>query len=103
MPTYSYVCETCGLEFDKYLSFKDNPDHQVCPNGHRQVRRIFTAPAIVFKGSGFYVTDHRSSNRSSIGGHSRSTESDSKTGAEGVASDSKTDNSAAKDKTSDKN
>jgi len=59
MPTYSFVCEECGLEFDRNLHFNQVNDPQVCPRGHAHVRRIFSTPSIVFKGSGWYSTDHR--------------------------------------------
>lgn len=59
MPTYSYVCDTCGTRFEKYVRFSEDPDKVFCPNGHRQVRREFTPPVIVFKGKGFYITDNR--------------------------------------------
>ena len=59
MPVYEYKCTVCGLSFEKRLHFSDDPNLVVCPNGHRQVRRRFSKPGIVFKGSGFYVTDSR--------------------------------------------
>ena len=59
MPHYTFRCEECGLVFDRYLSFQDSLENITCPQGHRQVIRLYRPPAIVFKGSGFYVTDHR--------------------------------------------
>lgn len=61
MPVYNFVCPTCGTHFEERLSFKDDAHAVVCPHGHNGVRRVFSAPSIVFKGSGFYVTDHRKS------------------------------------------
>ncbi|NOX60761.1 MAG: zinc ribbon domain-containing protein [Chloroflexi bacterium] len=63
MPLYEYICETCHSEFEVRRSFSDTST-PACPscNGTGQVRRKFTAPAIVFKGSGFYVTDSRGKN-----------------------------------------
>ncbi|MDY7040443.1 MAG: FmdB family zinc ribbon protein [Chloroflexota bacterium] len=58
MPTYEYKCEICGARFTRWQHFTD-PPVQLCPNGHHTVRRVFSPPAIVFKGSGFYVTDNR--------------------------------------------
>jgi putative FmdB family regulatory protein len=58
MPTYEYECTICGAHFTRWQHFTD-PPVQVCPNGHYAVRRVFSPPAIVFKGSGFYVTDSR--------------------------------------------
>jgi len=59
MPTYEYICTICGTNFEKQMHFGDDTTHVTCPNGHRQVRRRFSKPGIVFKGSGFYVTDNR--------------------------------------------
>ena len=60
MPVYRYACETCGTQFERYLSFKEADQRVICPQGHTQTKKILTAPTVVFKGSGFYVTDHRS-------------------------------------------
>ena len=61
MPTYEYVCEGCGHEFEELQSFKDEP-LKVCPKCREEkLRRLFgTGAAILFKGSGFYQTDYRS-------------------------------------------
>lgn len=61
MPTYEYVCESCGHKFDEMQSFKDDP-LKVCPKCHAEsLRRLFgTGAAILFKGGGFYETDYRS-------------------------------------------
>ncbi|MBN2499568.1 MAG: zinc ribbon domain-containing protein [Anaerolineales bacterium] len=59
MPTYTYQCDDCGTVFNKHLSFNDDPNHVTCPqNGSKHVHRVYSAPPVVFKGSGFYVTDH---------------------------------------------
>jgi len=71
MPMYEYECMTCGMHFERRQHFSDPPLQQ-CPHGHRKVRRVFSPPAIVFKGSGFYVTDNRSGgNGGNCGGRSR--------------------------------
>jgi putative FmdB family regulatory protein len=57
MPIYEYECLECGVRFDKLQRFGD-PDPDVCPRGHGQVHRLLSQPAIIFKGSGFYATDH---------------------------------------------
>lgn len=59
MPVYRFYCDDCQLEFEKYLSFKEHADTMVCPNGHGKARRLFSPPAIIFKGNGWYSTDHR--------------------------------------------
>ena len=58
MPIYEYECLTCGVQFEKRQSFNDAPEAE-CPNGHDNTRRLLATPTIVFKGSGFYVTDNR--------------------------------------------
>jgi putative FmdB family regulatory protein len=57
MPIYEYECSECGVHFDK-LQRLGEPSPDSCPNGHSQVHRLFSRPTIIFKGSGFYVTDH---------------------------------------------
>ena len=58
MPMYEYECLECGLHFECLQNFNDPPVMQ-CPCGHVNVRRVFSPPAIVFNGPGFYVTDNR--------------------------------------------
>jgi putative FmdB family regulatory protein len=60
MPLYDYACDQCGTQFEKQLSFRDDPAAVSCPHGHRKIHRVYAAPAVVFKGSGWYSTDHRS-------------------------------------------
>jgi putative FmdB family regulatory protein len=57
MPIYEYECAKCGIHFDRLQRFGD-PLPDTCPNGHSQVHRLLSQPAIIFKGSGFYVTDN---------------------------------------------
>ena len=60
MPTYTYSCQSCGVRFDKYQKFAEKPLTR-CPECRKgQLRRLVQSPAIVFKGSGWYATDHRS-------------------------------------------
>lgn len=61
MPIYEYECQVCGTVFEKRQSFSDEPQAD-CPNGHKETRRLLAAPAIVFKGSGFYVNDSKAKN-----------------------------------------
>jgi putative FmdB family regulatory protein len=58
MPVYSFQCTSCGARFDRSqpAAGQHLPE---CPAGHRTVRRVYTAPAVVFKGPGFYSTDNR--------------------------------------------
>ncbi len=59
MPRYDFSCNVCGLTFERTIPFNGSLDQVTCPNGHHQVRRLYSVPAVVFKGSGFYVTDNR--------------------------------------------
>ncbi|MGQ9457253.1 MAG: FmdB family zinc ribbon protein [Anaerolineae bacterium] len=60
MPTYQYECEECGLVFERRQHFNDAPLKR-CPECQGPVHRVFQPVGIIFKGSGFYVTDHRAS------------------------------------------
>jgi len=57
MPIYEYECSICGIHFERFQRISDDPA-DICPNGHVGVRRIYSPAGIIFKGSGFYVTDN---------------------------------------------
>ena len=58
MPLYEYECDACGQRFELIQKFSD-PAPDVCTLcGKGPVRRLFSSPAIQFKGSGFYITDY---------------------------------------------
>ena len=60
MPVYTYRCEACGVQFDKTQKFSDQPLTR-CPEcGKKSLHKVYSPVGIVFKGSGFYATDHRS-------------------------------------------
>ncbi|MFM8326564.1 MAG: FmdB family zinc ribbon protein [Pirellulaceae bacterium] len=61
MPTYEYLCDACGHQFDLFQSIQANPERK-CPKCRKlKLRRLIGAgAAVVFKGSGFYQTDYRS-------------------------------------------
>ena len=101
MPTYEYVCEKCGHEFDKFQLMADKPlttcPKDVCPKkkwGKGKVKKKISAGAgLIFKGSGFYITDYRSESykdaaKKDASASSPSTSSDSKA-AKPAASESK--------------
>ena len=68
MPTYEYTCEKCGHQFEKFQSMLDKPltrcPAELCPQkpfGRGKVKKAISAGAgLIFKGSGFYITDYRS-------------------------------------------
>jgi putative FmdB family regulatory protein len=64
MPTYEYVCKSCGATVEKVQSFSDKPlrRHETCGG---DLQKVFHARGIVFKGPGFYSTDARASSDTS--------------------------------------
>ena len=65
MPVYAFRCDHCGVQFDRYRKVADEP-FEVCPEcGEHALRKLFQPVGIVFKGSGFYSTDNRSSSGAS--------------------------------------
>jgi len=60
MPTYQYKCDTCGIEFERKQHFTDKPLEE-CPECNGRVHRVIQPVLVVFKGSGFYVTDNKKS------------------------------------------
>lgn len=92
MPTYQYRCRDCGEELEVVQSFTDKPKTK-CPACKGSLRKVFAAPGISFKGSGFYKNDSRGSSSSAT-----SSSSSSDTKAE-TKSESSTDSgsSAKKD------
>ena len=59
MPTYQYACTACGEQLEAVQSFSD-ASLTVCPACSGQLRKVFSAVGVVFKGSGFSKTDSRS-------------------------------------------
>ena len=58
MPTYQYLCEDCKLDFEEFQSIVDEP-LSVCPECGGSVHRVISGGAgLIFKGSGFYITDY---------------------------------------------
>ncbi len=58
MPIYEYECTSCHHRFEVRQGFNDKPQAK-CPECKETARRVFHPTPIIFKGSGFYVTDHR--------------------------------------------
>ena len=99
MPTYEYACAKCGHEFEKFQSMNDKA-LTTCPKdlcgrkrwGKGRVKRAMGAGAgLIFKGSGFYITDNRSENyksgakKESTAGESKSTPAKTETKSEAKA------------------
>ena len=77
MPLYEYECEKCGHRFEKIQKFSD-PLVTECPEcGEDEVEKVISAPAVQFKGSGWYVTDYAKKG-SSQGSSTKKSEGESK-------------------------
>lgn len=61
MPVYTYRCESCGVQFERQQSYSDAP-LRICPECRKKsLKKVISPVRVVFKGSGFYSTDHKSS------------------------------------------
>ena len=94
MPTYDYECDACQHTFELYQGINDSVKKK-CPEcGRLKLRRLFgTGAAIVFKGSGFYQTDYRSSD------YKKAAEKDRKAGE--ASKESKSDSKSTSSKSSE--
>jgi putative FmdB family regulatory protein len=95
MPIYIYRCENCGVQFERQQKFSDPPLTR-CPECEKKtLRKVYQPVGIVFKGSGFYSTDHRSPSGNSR--HGDKVKSDEK---ESVSGESASGEGASGEKTS---
>jgi len=65
MPTYVYECEDCGVRFERLQSYSDAPLRD-CPECNGHVHRVIQPVGVIFKGSGFYVTDNKGKSSTGI-------------------------------------
>ncbi len=96
MPLYEYKCQNCGVRFERRQHMGDEPV-KICPECRGDVRRLIQPVGIIFKGSGFYVTDNRA--KSSTSG-TRSTSKPSSS-SESKTTESKTPEKSASTSESD--
>ena len=106
MPIYTYQCESCGVRFERQQSFSDAQLTR-CPECNKKtLRKVYTPVGIVFKGSGFYSTDHRSpsgagraQNKSSEAEKKAESKTESKTesNTESTTSSKSTESSSSKE------
>ena len=88
MPTYQYACTACGHRFEAVQSFSD-ASLTDCPECTGRLRKVFSSVGIVFKGSGFYRTDSRSTSGDKNGDASGSSDSGGSSGKDGGSSTGK--------------
>ena len=87
MPLYEYLCKKCGHRFERIQKFSDRPVKK-CPECGGAVEQVLSAPAVQFKGSGWYVTDYAKKSSAS----SDKSQDGDRAGAESAAkTESKTD------------
>jgi putative FmdB family regulatory protein len=99
MPTYQYRCTECGEDLEAVQKFSD-PALTTCPTCGGQLRKVFNAVGVVFKGSGFYRTDSRSGSKSDSDGDSISSgkKAETKSADKEAAGASTTSNGSANGK-----
>lgn len=98
MPTYQYACTACNNQFDIVQKFSDDALTE-CPSCAGDLRKVFSAVGIVFKGSGFYRTDSRASSSSTVSS-AASTSSSSDSSGSSSSSDSSSSSSSSSSSTS---
>lgn len=95
MPTYEYKCLDCGIQFDRFQGITEDPI-QECPECSGQTKRLIGAGAgLIFKGSGFYITDYRSE------GYKESAKKDKESSSSGDGDSKSEDSKGADSKSSD--
>lgn len=94
MPTYQYRCTDCGNELEAVQKFSD-PALTECPTCTGQLRKVFNAVGVVFKGSGFYRTDSRNDKKSPGSANGSSSESGSAAKSDSGASGGSANGSGA--------
>ena len=100
MPLYEYECESCTNRFEKIVKYSD-PPLDTCPKcGKGPVRKLFSSPAIQFKGSGWYITDYAKKSATDAGqtGSGSSDSSEKSDKGESSSKSDKGESSAKADK-----
>ncbi len=100
MPLYEYQCEDCGVRFEYRQSINDEA-LEICPECGGGVHRLIHPVGIIFKGSGFYVTDNRGKSSTAVPGHLKNSSKDSKEKKSSSASESGSGGGSESDSGSD--
>jgi putative FmdB family regulatory protein len=96
LPTYQYACTECDHSFEQFQSFSDDTLTE-CPECRGRLRKLFNAVGVVFKGSGFYRNDSRSTTTSADAPAAKS-----ETKSESAKTESKSDSSSSTPKADSK-
>lgn len=89
MPIYEYQCTKCGHEFEKMQGYSD--PEPACPTCGGKVKQLLSAPAVQFKGSGWYVTDYAKKSSAPASKSESKAESKSESKSDSKAADKKSD------------
>jgi putative FmdB family regulatory protein len=101
MPTYEYYCPTCDATFDYFQSITAEP-LSACPECHNPVQRKISGGAgLIFKGSGFYITDYKKNGNDAVKTNKSANKETSKTEKPAKEVPKDADTSSSKDKTSE--
>ncbi len=101
MPTYQYQCRECGVSFERFQHFSEQP-LRICPECSGPVFRVIQPVGIIFKGKGFYVTDHRGGVSPATAPLADKGDKGEKTASEGTKPESKPEGKAKVEKATPK-
>jgi putative FmdB family regulatory protein len=96
MPLYEYECEGCGVRFERRQHMEDEPVKE-CPECGGRVHRLIQPVGIIFKGSGFYVTDNRSKSPTATPGTVKESSDTSKSDSDASSSDTPSADTSSSD------
>ncbi len=100
MPTYEYACRQCGEHLEVVQSFKDDA-LTTCPACQGELRKVFSAAGIIFKGSGWHIKDYGGSSSTSAAPSSSDSSSDSSSSSSTSSSDSSSSSTSTSSSSTD--
>ena len=101
MPTYEYACRSCGEHLEVVQSFRDDP-LTTCPNCEGQLKKVFSAAGIIFKGSGWHSKDYASTSGGASGAPASADASSGSSDSKDTASTSSKDSGSSSSDSSSK-
>lgn len=98
MPVYVYRCTSCGHQFERHQFFQDEP-LKICPSCRKKtLKKVITPTKVIFKGSGFYSTDNKSSSGNNSSSASKSSDDKPEKKQESKPSESKNSETKSSEK-----
>ena len=98
MPLYEFLCKTCGHRFEKIQKFSDPPPTECPACGEDEIEQVIHAPAVQFKGSGWYVTDYAKKGSSSQSASASKSENKSESKSESKTETTKSETKKTENK-----